>query len=560
MQSLPPNRNLPARSTAGRDGVGRRLNVSLFLFVLVFVLAILLEPPAAVGQPRRDGDHRERRRDFVEGLLRTLIDSQLDRVLPPEPGSPPGAVIRPPSRPATPQLAAARSDLAQFASESGQLAHALHAEAMRLPQVRPLIGDALRVNASAAALVDKCDYAGDLPPIEDDFRQLDSHWRLLSHRLQRTYGLGDACLQHAGRLNELDQALCRRFRIPPQIDRVELARVMASLASELETLLEDVGVELSRSPLRAQLLVEGRKVAQQAGLVSAALTEGTAYGAVVEEYKRFRRLWYPFAARLRSVDNRYLERTVRRVWQHDAAAHELLWLERTIDPQQLLHVTSTLRKSMDELFDRVTLNQLIELRRVDELLPIASELYGLCEYFVICVEDGEEPDMLAEAYRDIEEAWPGFQDRFRPIQSEAVQQTLEEIGGSVVALREALGLRPPVDRQKMAELAGSVENLAENLERDFQSYLRSPPYPGSFRLETARLARAFRETAHRLHANVAQGAGLERLRADSAELGEAWSGVHELMSKLQPREQMHFRRMSGLVAPTLVELQALIGL
>lgn len=560
MQPLRLNCDLRHRWAAGRHRVGRSASISLVPVALVFALTVLMEPLAAYGQPRRDGDHRERRRDFMDGLLRTLIDSQLDRVLPPEPGGQPGVVPRPPSRPQTPQLAAARSDLVEFTSESGRLVHALHAEAMRLPQVRPLIGDALRVNAAAAAAVDKCNYAGDLPAVEDDFRHLDSQWRLLAHRLERTYGLNEACLQHVRRLNELDQALCRRFGIPPQIDRAELARVMASLASELETLLEDVGVELSRSPLRAQLVVEGRKVAQQAGLVSAALTEGAAYGAVVEEYRRFRRLWYPFAARLRSVENRYLERTVRRVWQHDAAAHELLWLERTIDPQQLLHLTSTLQKSMDELFDRVTLNQLIELRRVDELLPIASELYGLCEYFVICVEDGEEPDTLAQAYRDIEEAWPGFEDRFRPIQSEAVQQTLEEIGGSVVALREALGLRPPVDRQKMAELAGSLENLAERLERDFQTYLRSPPYAGSFRLETARLARAFRETVHRLHENVAQGAGLERLRADSVELGEAWSAVQGLMSRLQPREQTHFRRMSGMIAPTLVELQALIGL
>jgi hypothetical protein len=526
----------------------------------VFALTVLLEPWPAFGQPRSARDHQERRRDFVEGLLRTLIDSQIDRVLPPEPGEPPSLAPKTKPRPPTPQLAAARTELAQFTSESGRLVHALHNEALRLPQVRPLIGDALRVNAAAAALVDKCSYAGNLPAIEEDFRSLDSQWRLLSHRLERTYGLNEACSQHLRRLNALDHSLCRRFGVPPQTDRAELIRVMASLTSELETLLEDIGVELSGSRERAPLLVEGRKVAQQAGLVSAALSQGTAYDGVVEEYKRFRRLWYPFAGRLRPLGNRYLERTVRRVWQYDAAAHELLWLERTIDPQQLLHLTSTLQKSMDELFDSVTLNQLIELRRVDELLPIASELYGLCEYFVICVEDGEEPDTLAGAYRDMEEAWPGFQEQFRPIQSESVQQTLEEIEASVAALREALGLRPPIDYDKMAELASSLENLAEHLERDFQTYLRSPPYRGSFRLETARQARTFRETAHRLHENAARGADLERLRADSAALGEAWSKVHEATSKLRPPEKKHFQRMSGLVAPTLVELQALIGL
>ena len=53
---------------------------------------------------------------------------------------------------------------------------------------------------------------------------------------------------------------------------------------------------------------------------------------------------------------------------------------------------------------------------------------------------------------------------------------------------------------------------------------------------------------------------LERLRANSAELGDAWSAVHGQMEKLQPREQTHFHRMCGMIAPTLVELQALIGL
>ena len=58
----------------------------------------------AAQQPSRDG-----RRQFVEGLLQALIDSQLDR------GRPPGR----PSTPADPQLAAVRKHLDGFSRHSG---------------------------------------------------------------------------------------------------------------------------------------------------------------------------------------------------------------------------------------------------------------------------------------------------------------------------------------------------------------------------------------------------------------------------------------------------------
>jgi len=520
--------------------------------VVVAVLGGLLlacGPLAAQPQP----DDRSRRRDFVEGLLQNLIESQLNRLRPPPPG--------PPGRRPAPEIRQVQQTLAAFSQESSRLIEALEDDMKRLPGIRPVLGDALQVKAASAVLVEKSARAHDLRWIQEDAQNLDRDWRVLSYRLQQTQELSRPCLQHVDNLNKLDQTLCTLLGIQPQLDRTELIRLTAGLTADLQNLLEEIEIEMPRSPTRDQVVLEGYRARQQARLVSAAIAEPAPYDMVVAEYRRFHNLWTSLAARLRPLPLRRVERNVRRIWQTDREMSELLWIPFSVDRTQLLHLSKILVGDVDDLFDGVSLNMLIDLPAADRVLPTAGEFYGLCEYFLICVEDGQGYPELAGAYRDVEEAWPRFASCFQPLKAGEVPRLLKEIEQAVASLREALGIRPLLDVEMAMQLTALVDNLAEHFEQDVTNHFRQAGgYEKEFQTEVLQTATAFRQTAHHLHEAMTGGNSADHLRRDIAETSQVWDRLYGYVPKFTAEEKAHLQEVAAKLGPALVKLQMLFAL
>lgn len=199
---------------------------------------------------------REQRREFVQGLMRTFLEAQVERHLGPRHSHPPH--VKP--VPVSPTMNKARAILASFSQESGRLRSALHADASRASTPRRYVGNAFQVNAAATALANQATASSQLEPLVENVRTLDREWRLLSHRLQQVEGLSEACRRSVQQLDRYDNELCALFGVQPQIDHRELLRAADALAIDLKYLVQDIEIELGKSSKYRELVVAGRRV------------------------------------------------------------------------------------------------------------------------------------------------------------------------------------------------------------------------------------------------------------------------------------------------------------
>jgi hypothetical protein len=517
------------------------------------LLTAILLPPAAESAGAQPPD-RGQRREFVEGLLKTLIDSQL----PPQPSSP---TVPPPAHPTRPpgKLVEVRAELESFATESRELLTALQGDWSRVPTVGPLIGDTANVHHSASALAGKYRQFPllDLTPIAEGYSSLNRDWRVLANRIQQIRNLSRKCYDYVSSLNEHDRRLCELLGVQAQLDGAAILRHTAALAVDLQNLGEDLESDLPPSPDKIRLTALCRQAQQGAGDVTEAVSGSAAYDVIRQSYQTFRAEWSALATALQPVDGPYIQRTVRRVWRTDRVIHELLWIPYTTDPAHAVYMAQVLRGHIDALYDTVSLDDLIDLPPARQVLPTASEFYGLCEYFILCAEDKDSLDDLAKAYWDLDAAWPGFSSCFASAKSPEVQRTLAEIEQSMSALRQLLGIPPSVDWELARQRSSRLEFLAHALERNLDTSMQSSSkYPSHVRSRLASAAdrsRAFCTSCATLNSKIVAKTSPKQLGPECTALAQAWALVQKDMITVFREEDV--LRSTAEIAKTLVELQ-----
>ncbi|MGI6416138.1 MAG: hypothetical protein ACOX1P_10745 [Thermoguttaceae bacterium] len=517
--------------------------------------ALLLEwsPRAASAQ----GSDRERRRQFVEGLLQTLIESQL----PQQPRPPARPAGPPPARPAVRGAIEAAASLDAFAAESRKLLQALQSDWTRVAVAGPLVGDTAKVHHAASSLAARCRAADSLNPIADAYRNLNRDWRSLAHRIGETRGLGPECRQQVQAIDRHDQTLCSLLNVQPQSDRVGLCRHAIALGVDLQNLADDMEAELPASPEKDRLIALSREAQRQAAEVAEAVFGEAPHDAIATSYRDFRKSWGTLAAALQPVEIRDAQRSIRRIWQSDRMMHELLWLPYETDPRHMVHMAQILQKHIDALYKTVSLEDLIDLPPARLVLPTASEFYGLCEYFILCAENKESPESLAKAYWDLDAAWPGFSACFASTKSPEVQKILIDIERSMTALRDLLGIPPEIDWDLALQRSARLEYLAHQLEGNLRLALQSAgSYPSAVRgrvAATAEKSRAFCGACRELNAKVVARAARDQLARQSAKVAADWASLQtDLNTVFRERD---LRTSTGEIATSLVELQAAFG-
>lgn len=513
----------------------------------------------ALDADAQSGD-RERRRRLVEGVLRTLIDTHLER--PEEPPAP--EQKKPPlssAEPASRELVEARSVLDSYSSESRELIRALQGDWARVPAVHPLIGDTAKIQLDAATLVNRSRQVRELESMTEDFRRLDRDWRVLAHRVQQTPDLSQSCQDRVRALDKHNRSLCKLFGVKPQLNRAALFRQTAALGAELQDLVEDIELELEPSPARAKLLAQCRRVEQEASDFTETVFGEAPNETIKQAYQEFRQSWSPFAASLRPLQVRYLQRSTQRIWQIDHALHDLLWIPYQVDPNRLVHLAQVLQGHIDGLYDSVSLDVLIDLPPATRVLPIASEFHGLCEYFILCAEDKESLRQLAQAYWDLDEAWPGFAACFRPAKDSGVQRALRDIEQSMAVLRESLGFRPETDWELAIQQSARLEYLAHELERALAPTFRtSGRYSANVRTRLASAsnnARSFCTSCQTVHERIVARSDVEGIRRDCGQLATQWNALQRDLGAVFRQEDLD--RSAAEITKALVGLQTSFG-
>ena len=515
--------------------------------VLMCLLLVLLWGTSLSAQ----SDPRQGRRQFVEGLLKTLIQSQLDPRRPPAP--------RPNQPPVSREVTEARQHFKQFSTHSTQLVHHLTADARSVPAAKQWLGDSIKLNASVSHINTRAATARRIEDLHPDFVALDRQWRLLSHRLRRAEGLGNECLQCVNQLNQLDSTLCSLLGVAPQVDYRELLGASIALNTSLAHLIEDVEIELPRTRSSRAILAEAGQVQQRGRWFANAVTDQLGHGQLVERFTTFYASWRQLGTKIQGCGSRHLDRTMRHVDESALLLHELLWIPQPLDYGQLVHLTKRLSADVDGLFDRVTLNVLLELPRAGAVLPLAGEFYGLCENFLDSVATQAPIEQLRRDYRFLVEAWPGLAGCFSAARNAEVAHSLRAVEASFVALRDTIGLRASIDWRRAAELGASLTVLSDRLIGDVQRHVyANASYPQRFRIESARHAASVRGASRRLH-EVLVNRDEATVQTRCEQLAGTWEAItDDCFGHLNAADQKRFADTRSQMTQQVVQLQAML--
>ena len=530
---------------------GKTLSQGLFVIFLLSAAIQLGSPSVSMSQT----SGRRQRRDFVEGMLRQLIDSQLPSTNRAEPNreanfSQVGGKMR-----------EVRDALEEFSRAVSDLAQQLHSDANRIGGVRHLLSESLQVSASSTVLLRRANRTREVSDIIRDYRELDQAWRLLSFRLGQVRGLSAQAVRLIAAANRADTRLGELMQVNPQFDRAELDRQLAALSNDILNLLEDIDLGVDDSTQRYDLLVEGRSVFMQIRRVMRMVKIDSSYDDVRSEYERFQSIWRPFAERVRSIDDRYVARELRRVQQAARAIQELLWLPTEMDRQQLVYITRRLQSDTNDLIDNISLRQLVQMSRGSEgFVSSASEFYTACEDFIECVNNGDDDETLSDLYYYLSDEWQSFGNLVQQVNTSDARRKYREIDYAINEFRDLLGVQLIFDRQKGVQLAAALESMAKYYEADMKKIVRAGRFSPDFSRSCLQVSEAFRRSAQSLHSGMVKGENPQVLRAKSDKLAQNWESLVAHTTRLPQTYQNRLYNLRRRTTPYVVDVQSMLSL
>ncbi len=513
----------------------------------------LVTPAAAQPRTAPASYTRDQARQSIEDLSGMMDDDfSLRRT---RPGTFP---TPPPSTQLTAEMRKVRPLIKDFATEVPQLSYLLSDELRRLPNIRTLVNDSTKVAALAVSLDKHAQRANDHRQLIDEFEQFDAAWRELAYRLEAARGLSKDVRDEVASLSDLQTEIRESIGIRPQVNRQGLVQRTNDLAQDLKNLIEDIQVELRGREAQEYQYSLGKARQQVLNLSSAVNDPSIDMDAVVNEYKRFQVVWYPQRAKLMEEDNRYFDRSLRRITQADGEIHQLLLLPTKIDSSELVYLTSALKKNIDEFFDRMSLKLLMHLKQADRVAGVASEFYGVNEHFVDSVKSGADHDDLVDAYQYIEQAQRNFSAVFSDLKSDDALAALAQIEQTITALGQSLQVQTSdVSRRQAIELAANVEQLADELEFAAKRWLNRDRQPFSRQCLEA-IAQMRDETLH-LHQDLVSNGSSTNLRRDVDSIYNLWRETYGYLVKCQTEDRPTLGRISSRLTPALVELRTMLA-
>lgn len=515
---------------------------------LVFLLFLQLSPVSAQTNTQT---RQNQRGQMVQGLLRDLIDSQLNFQQPQQLQPVPASEI-------APQMRQVRQLLTQYASEAEQLITALRYEERYLPVLRTALSDALGVKATADVLVQRIRYYGQTSQMASEYSELDRQWRVLSHQLKQTTNISTAVLQRVGRLDQLTDQLGQQFRLDPQVESEEILHYFMTLASDLSHLSEDIRIDLFSHPKRDEYTRQVQTLKGRAEQLRWAVERGYQYEDIKRYYQQFFESWLPVKRDLRTVENRYVQRNVTRISQVNDRLHELLWLSPVIDGHDILYLADTLQRQVQSISDRIPVRRLFDVPDPNGTFSQALEFYNLCHDFRETVARETELDSLRWDFRELQVAWNDLRNVLVPVAQDDTSQNIGVVDQSMLGLRNALRLQTVIDAQQITQLASQLDNMTDLLYYDVHRYLgRSSQIPQPIRTEVVTASNDLHQAAKTLYDRVSRRADDQDLANHTRQVASHWNDFQHVVARIPAAEREPITRTVQHIAPIMAELQLL---
>jgi len=491
----------------------------------------------------------EKTQRIVSGVLQLLIDSQR-----PDRGR--GRPAPPPPR-ASREVQIVVDVLNGYREEAERLSLTAQQNVNSSPGLRPLIGDVLTFHAATDSVFHRARHMSHPSQIRDSVAQLDSNWRVLSWRLKQTRGVSQQCRSSVENLDQLSAKLCELYQLQPQVDLRSLQRQADSLTFYTRALVDDLELELRRSPRRNEIVHAASRAQQVAGAFAEQVAQQAPYQNLVASYQNFVSLWGPLARTVCGIQSRFVERNVLSIQEVDQNIHELLWLPRGIDRQLLGQLTNGILAEVDRIYAAVNLNVLIQLPKAQDVPSAASDFYGCCQHFADCVRRDESEDELVDAYGYLPDAWVSFSRLFRTLDHPPIQQSISEIEQRLIALREPLRIPGGFDRNALRDRAATLEHDAEHLTEDLDRWLRGDRRFDKDRQEIVELGRQVQSDARNLHVATLQNASDADLQRLAESVVARWETLHARIERCEAGDRGHVRELQAQISRDLIRVQAM---
>jgi len=446
--------------------------------------------------------------------------------------------------------------LKECVAEAERLYRSLNQDYQRYPEVRALLQDLSVLRARASRLSQDMQAGYTLERLQPDLKQLDSDWNYLSHQMSQSRQLSSTTRDSVNRLDGLGRQLEKLFQMEPQLDRRALQLELARLDSALRSLAQDLEMDPDAGNRIYQVVMDTRKVNQQAYRVQQMVLDMYPYAQIVSEYNSFSQMWQSLTADLRKLNTRYAERSMRDVLLADSNMHNLLWLEQQTSKENLRQITTSLMRDVDEFYTRVPLKLLLNFKDMTGILQTSNDFYGTVQNFMDCVNRNEDERSMLECYGYVEEYGASFVRAFEPLRSQAGRVVLREIEDGILALRNELNIAgnvSTIDTRAMIPTAASLENLADHLDYDIRQWLSRDRQ--SFSAAALDSSKRFMNRTRRIHNMLQSRPTAAELKKEASDLVEEWRTVYEYISRCRTDHREHLRVLSGDISETIYRLR-----
>ena len=526
--------------------------------VLIFTFLTFVQ-----GQDPR----RENRRAFVEELLRGLIESQTQKQAQQphdyqhnRPGQP---NFRQPRQPAVQvdvsrDMLTAREHLKNWNKASMRLVDELRYHQYEAPQLRPLMADALKLQANIELISRKAQLYPSVDPLVDDFGLIDRDWRVLSHRLKQTRGLPTECSTFISTISDLDTRLCGLLNIEPQIDRRELQRLATELRLEFDHLLQDVYYLVRGQQGSRKLLAKGKNLQMKIAQTSALVRQAD-YETIVKAYQQSTESWKKFSRQLHRLRDDRLRHSIAEIETIGKLIHEQLWLPVGIDREYLASMANSVTEHTRQVFDSISLTQLLAFKQPTDVIASAREFQEACNSFSSGISSGTPVEDLEWDYRLFEVQWNQLQLLLRQLKIVEIDHQIEEIEFSMDTLKRAFGDAPAMAPSVMNQLTADLDALGRQTSLDIHRRITSPKYDRRFHDNICNTADQFSEAANRIHQRARREPKANLTRQELNDLFVQWESLKSMMEQCRPQDKLAFAQYRSQIEPLMVKLQVVFA-
>ena len=525
---------------------------------------------------------RRQRREFVGGLLQTLIESQVQaQELRAGPSGPygPGQSGRidprfqprldprldpranPPRKPVPPrqpvkgtrEMQHFRKSLGSFGQQCDELVIALQDRRYESKQARVLLADAMQVKAQCDALIRQSSYVAEPAGIIPAYQQFDQNWRVVAHRARQLPGIEATCTTHIDQMYNLGTEICTCLDVAPSINRGKLLQLMSAMELSLQHLLQDLHYDNRDDPKIRGLIDQGQELFSEIGHGSQ-LVQRESYDVLVAAYKHTSKDWRRFSRKLRPYKTERVRRGIRDIEELGRAIHEQLWLPVELDFQDLLQITRGIEGDSNRLFASITLEDLMGCPNPGQVINSAREFQLNCGTFVNSLE--QRLESWEWDYQIFNVQWQTLRRLCEPIQVPRVTRRLREIDDAMSGLNQLLGQGPAVTHHDLvgmySELDGSFTDLDLIIR---QNIANERSYERALRQDIVDRSKSLRASVHNCHQALLRGQSQNDLTNEFNTILTDWTALKRQSTNCNDQHRTAFASFRREIEPVMVKLQ-----